>query len=168
MKSFEAERDLSSSKPQRAALQPLCAPAARPTFISAVAFHLMLVQGGRLAVANAAVRKRAASLIDKLLDLRDRGASPPLIGFVHRPDGEAGLVFLSDELDKWRKQLRSPLPAGRRRGVRNDAHVRHRLAMSAFRDCIERNFGSPCVAGILAERFAALIGYRNPSAQASR
>lgn len=146
----------------------LGAPDAYARFIAAVAMHLMLFRGGRMRVATAEVRQRAAKLIDKLLDLRKEGVSPPFIGVVSQPDGGTRFASLTDELDRWRTELRSDLPPSRQRSQRNDAFVRHRFALDAFRDHVERDFGSPKLSRMLAGDFAALIGYRNPAAQVSR
>lgn len=146
----------------------LNAPDAYAMFIQAVASSLAMFRGGRMKVANAEVRERAAKLIDKLLELREEGVSPPFIGAVSQPSGGARVASLADELDRWRKELRSPLPPDRRRNERNDAFVRHRFAMKVFRDYVGRDSGSLRLADSLAEHFAALIGYKNPAAQVSR
>jgi len=148
---------------------PINAPDAQARFISLLARELAWLQdaGQRAVSAGARTRQRAARLIDTLLDLRDEGVSLPLIGFVNDKNG-ARLAFLDGELERWRVQLLKPPPAGRKRWPRNDPHLGRRQARSAFHAVIEMTFGSLLLADALAERFDALIGYRNPAAQASR
>ena len=90
------------------------------------------------------------------------------MGRSHDDQHALGPTTLEQELERWREKLLSGPREGRNRHEKNDAYLARRMAMRIFGETIDRSFRSPTATGMLSERFAALVRYRNPSAQASR
>jgi hypothetical protein len=106
-------------------------------------------------------RRIAVGRIEALLDLRANGLLPP---FLYLEDSRP--VETSALLVQLKEALSPKPPEGRLRVEKNDRWLKHRKCARFFCTGLYSTFGMPLSRA--EDGFNRLIGYRNPSAQASR